>query len=108
MDNSIIFSIGIILGLVMDVTWWRIPYQKVEAGFEVLEHYHFAIILGMFTVISGSPIFAGMMVALFLGEWTQDHKFAMGSSHFRNSTIIGGILFAMLLAIEFGGSLIGL
>lgn len=108
MEEFSVFSIGIIIGLVMDVIWWKIPYQKIETGFEVVEHYHFGIILGIFTVISGSPIFAGMMIALFLGEWTQTNKFAMGSTHFKNSTIIGGILFGILAFITFGGSLIGL
>lgn len=103
-----IFAIGIIIGLIIDSVWWHLPYKKIEKGYEIMEHYHFALIVGMFTVITGNPIFAGIMVALFLGEWSQDHQFAYGSTHFKSSTIVGGLLFGILLAITFGWNLIGI
>lgn len=111
-DSSIIYAIGVVVGILIDVTWFSLPYKKIELGFEVLEHYHFGIIFGMFTVISGewmlAPIFAGIMTMLFIGEWSQNHKFARGSNHYKTSSIIGIILFIGLLFITFGGSLIGL
>ena len=85
------------IGLVMDTIWWRINYSKYEKGLEAHEHYHIGLELGIIGIILHQEIFTGLMVAFVLAEWSQDHPFALKSGHFKESTIIGIILFTILI-----------
>lgn len=66
---------------------------------EAHEHYHVGLELGIIGIILTSPIFIGLMVSFILAEWSQDHKFALGSSHFKLSTIIGISLFIVVVVL---------
>ena len=100
-----IFAISFILGLFIDVAWWNVNYKKYEKGLEAHEHYHIGLEIGILGVILSVfiPIFSsiamGLMVAFFLAEWSQDHKFALKSGHFKESSIIGIILFIAFIAL---------
>lgn len=100
-----IFAIGFILGLLIDVAWWNINYKKYEKGLEIHEHYHIGLEIGILGVILGAfiPIFSsiamGLMLAFILAEWSQDHKFALKSGHFKQSSIIGIGLFTLLVIL---------
>jgi len=88
-----LFVLGIILGLIMDVVWWNKSLDKYEKGFEALEHYHFGILAGIVGLFIYPEIFFGLMLALFISEWTQTHQFAYQSNHFKSSTLIGIVMF---------------
>lgn len=93
------FIMGLALGALLDVFWFNINYSKYEKGFEVFEHYHVGILLGMIGVIFSQPFFLGLFIILFVKESDQTHPFALGSDHFRNSTIIGLVTFICLLCV---------
>ena len=100
-----IFAIGFVIGLLIDVAWWNINYKKYEKGLEAHEHYHIGIevgilglILGIFVPIIGS-LSVGIMLSFILAEWTQDHKFALKSGHFKKSSIIGIGLFTLFIIL---------
>ena len=91
---------GFFIGLALDIGWWRINRSKYEKGLEAHEHYHIGFELGIIGAITGFPIFYGLMLAFVLAEWAQDHPFALKSKHFKESTIIGVILIAILITVE--------
>ena len=102
--------------MIFDTIWWKIDFKKVERGFEALEHYHFGIILMIGAVLINliyEPIswfLVGMGFVFIIGEWHQAveiHKkkvipgkpFAYGSSHFKQSSIIGAGLAIFLIIL---------
>lgn len=90
MIDILYLIIGIMIGLIIDTIWFNINYSKYERGFEVFEHYHAGILLiplGLFI----NPIFYGLGIGLFIAEWTQENKFAINSTHFKESCLIGGL-----------------
>jgi len=91
--------IGFFLGLVLDKFYQYKEINKYEKGFEYIEHYHFGLIAGIIGIITSIDIFTGLGMSLILAEWSQDHHFAYGSNHFKLSTIMGLILFAILIGI---------
>lgn len=95
------FAIGFMVGLVIDVAWWYFHFDKsnLDKRFKAHEHYHIGLELGIIGTLTNQPIFIGLMVAFFLGEWTQDHKFALKSGHFKASSVIGIVLFVILLIL---------
>ncbi len=103
--------------MIFDTVWWKINFKKVERGYEVLEHYHFGIILmigAVFINLIYEPIswlLIGMGFVFIIGEWHQSvqiHKkkvvpgkpFAYGSKHFKQSTAIGAGLTIFLIIIS--------
>lgn len=86
--------IGVMIGLVIDTVWFKVNYKKYEKGIEVFEHYHAGILL-LPLGIWLNPIFMGVGLGLFIGEWTQEHKFAINSGHFKESLLFG-VLFSIL------------
>ncbi len=109
MQELMIFY-GLFIGLIIDILWWKVPSLQKADKFEAHEHYHISLEFGIlfmmvysFTQAQESFIILGMAIAFLLGEWDQlkeivgvkvkpGHPFAMGSSHFKASTIIGLIL----------------
>jgi hypothetical protein len=83
------FVFGVLIGIFIDVLWWRAGIQKYEKGHEMWEHYHFGLIIGIFGVMLVQPVLLGIMVILVLKESSQKHPFAIKSSHFISSTILG-------------------
>ena len=91
------FSLGFILGLILDKVWFHINYSKYEKGFEVIEHYHFGLVCFVFGILFDLNFLFGLGLALNLAEWSQDHFFAYHSDHFKHSTIIGLGIFAVVI-----------
>jgi hypothetical protein len=83
------FILGVLIGIFIDALWWRSGIKKYEKGHEVWEHYHFGLIIGIFGIILSQPILLGIMIILVLKESSQDHPFAIKSTHFLVSTIMG-------------------
>jgi len=95
------FAIGFFIGLIIDVAWWHFGLDKssLDKKFKAHEHYHIGIEIGIIGILLQQPILQGVMFAFILAEWTQDHKFALQSGHFKQSTIIGIILFTAYVAL---------
>ena len=116
-STILVFCAGGVAAMIFDTYWWNINFKKVEKGFEVLEHYHFGIILMIAAVIvnlvydPAAWFLVGMGFVFIMGEWHQSveiHKgkvipgkpFAYGSKHFKGSTAIGVGLTGFLLIIS--------
>ncbi len=88
----------------MDFLWWKTGISKYEKRIEVFEHYHWGITLLVFLKIllklnEVFLSFAGTGIAFILAEITQEHPFALKSDHQLSSTIIGVILFILMVLI---------
>ena len=106
--NILIIStfLGFIISLILDRIWFNINYKKIDKGFEVLEHYHFGIILmGVGLIIISVPIISYVIFGAGMGfiysESKQLHYFAYKSGHFRNSSIIGVILLVIVISLVY-------
>jgi hypothetical protein len=88
------FVLGIMGALIIDTIWFNINYSKYERGLEQFEHYHAGILLIPFGLLI-NPLFLGLGLGLFIAEWEQKNKFAIKSSHFKYSTLIGGLCSAL-------------
>jgi hypothetical protein len=103
------FILGALVTCVVDTFWWEIDYKKAEKGLEWHEHYHVGlelVIVGMIIALFNefaAAILYGAGLLFILAEWRQvveikgnkvipGHPFAYGSSHFKISSIVGGIL----------------
>lgn len=90
--------IGFIIVTILDRRWFDVDHKKIEKGYEVIEHYHFGIILISIGIVifSSLPVLSYCMFGagggLIYHESKQKNYFAHKSSHFRNSSIIGCIL----------------
>lgn len=98
-DILILFIVGFIFGLGIDLMWWHTNIKKLEKGFEALEHYHFGILSLIIGVLIANPIPLGLGLALILKESDQAHPFAYLSEHFRKSSYIGIAMFILLAAV---------
>jgi len=86
--------LGFITVTILDRIWFDIPHKKIEQGFEIIEHYHFGIILLGMGIIACtiSPLSYFLLAAgmgLIYHEVKQDDYFACKSGHFRDSSVIG-------------------
>ena len=85
------FGIGILIGELMDFIYdWKINGRE---GIHCLEHYHWGILMLMIP----SPLVAGLGISLILDENRSSCRFAHGKSHFKRSSLIGVILFILLV-----------
>lgn len=90
--------LGVMTITILDRIWWNLDHHSIEKGFEVIEHYHWGIVLiGVgIVIIDYLPLVAyflfGAAMKLIYSEAKQKNCFAHKSNHFRNSTIIGVIL----------------
>ena len=113
-NTILLFCIGGVAAMIIDVVWWNIDYKKAEKGLEVFEHYHMGIILFIGAVLvnlvyqPASWFLAGMGLLFIAAEWHQSIEilnkkvipgkpFALGSKHFKGSTTIGVCLAIILL-----------
>ena len=98
--------LGFITVTMLDRRWLDINHRKIERGFEALEHYHWGIGLIVVAIATVSlPFvsycFLGAGMGLIYYEAKQEDYFAIQSSHFRSSTIIGIILTITAITIYF-------
>ena len=103
--------VGLFIAFIIDILWWtQKSFQKAEKGFEAIEHYHIGMGLAILYIIIShfsdsifNVIIIGTAIGFVLAEWSQSkeikgvkvipgHPFALGSSHFKLSTIIAIIL----------------
>lgn len=117
MIDLILLFFGLFVGLVIDIIWWVKPSLSKLDKFQAHEHYHVALeLLILFVIISyftNSPVslfILGAAVGFLLGEWDQlkeiknkkvipGHPFAYGSTHFKSSCVIGGILSGIAITL---------
>lgn len=98
------FFLGVLVGVTLDFLWWKTGISKYEKRIDVFEHYHWGIMLLLFMKILLKLnevffTFAGTGIAFILAEITQEHPFALKSDHQLSSTIIGIILFILMILI---------
>jgi hypothetical protein len=96
--------IGLAVGVAIDHLWTKTSINKYERRLEVLEHYHWGLVVLMLTkmlqIFSKLTFsFAGLASIFILLEVVQEHPFAVGSDHQVSSTIVGILLLAVLLLI---------
>jgi len=103
----LLLFVGLFIAFIIDILWWtQKSFQKAEKGFEAHEHYHIGlelvilyIIISHFSDSIFNVITIGAAIGFVLAEWSQSkeikgvkvvpgHPFALGSSHFKSSTII--------------------
>ncbi len=117
MIDLVFLFIGLFAGLVIDIIWWVKPVLSKSDKFQAHEHYHVSLELIILFVVTSyltdSPVsllILGAGIAFLLGEWDQlkeiknhkvvpGHPFAYGSTHFKSSCVIGGILLGILIAL---------
>ena len=99
--------LGFITVTILDKKWFEIDHKRIEKGFEIIEHYHFGIALigaGICTIVY-SPIIAffsiGAGMGLIYHEAEQDDYFAVQSSHFKSSSMIGVVLTGIVVGFYF-------
>ena len=123
--DLIFFVIGAFGAFLLDTYWWVKPsFSKYEKGVLVYhEHYHFGlelIIVGIVLILVSkefsiplSIVWSALVGAGFgfiMAEWRQivephkgtvtlGHPFAYGSEHFKQSTQIGVVIFAILVGL---------
>ncbi|QLH05421.1 hypothetical protein C5F49_08865 [Nitrosopumilus oxyclinae] len=121
--DLIFFVIGAFGSFLLDTYWWVKPsFSKYEKGVLVNhEHYHFGLELIIVAIalifvskefsIPLSIVWSALVGAGFgfiIAEWrqivethrgevTMGHPFAYGSKHFKESTQIGVVIFAILV-----------
>ena len=119
MIDLVFVFFGLFAALVVDIVWWVKPSLSKSDKFQAHEHYHVSLeLVILFVIISyftDSPVslfILGAAVGFLLGEWDQlkeiknkkvipGHPFAYGSTHFKASSLIGGILTAVALILVF-------
>ncbi len=84
---------------IIDRIWFLIDYKKAEKGLEVLEHFHYGIILMGISVISipyiplaATYALLGAATAFIYHESKQKNFFSYKSTHFKGSAVIGIVL----------------
>jgi len=94
-DIALAAVLGFLFITLIDRIWFRIDYKKVEKGLEVMEHYHYGLLLFAlapffieYSLITSFGLL-GMGTAFIYHESKQRNFFAHKSVHFKNSTIIG-------------------
>jgi hypothetical protein len=97
MIQVINFGIGFIVGAFINALWRRRGYDKPARA---MEHYHWAMILAIAEMFLENGVLVGIGSTLILDEcWGQDHPFAHGSDHFIESSIIGAVIFAIMMSL---------
>jgi len=97
-DLGIAGVLGFIFVTMIDRIWFKIDYKKAEKGLEILEHYHWGILL-----LAIAPFFInyslvtsfgllGMGTAFIYHEAKQKNFFSYDSKHFRLSALIGIVI----------------
>jgi len=105
LDFFLVSFIGFMVITLIDRVWFRIDYKKAEKGLEVLEHYHYGIVLLAilpFVMIHSQLLafgFFGAGAAFIYHESKQKNFFAHHSTHAKNSTIIGIILCVIAITL---------
>ena len=90
--------VGFITITILDKVWFKLDYKRIEKGFEIVEHYHWGIVLigAGIILLSYSPYLAyfaaGAGIGLIYHESRQKNYFAHKSNHFGSSSVIGIIL----------------
>ena len=88
-------AFGFLLGSVLDVIYSKFGFDKYKWRLEILEHFHW----GMILIATQIPFCIGVGIALIVGERFQDHPFSLGSGHERLSLAIGiGLVLGFVLA----------
>ncbi len=114
----VIVILGLFAALILDIWWWnQTRFKKADKKFEAHEHYHISLELLIIAILANyfiNPLLAyfviGASIGFFLGEWDQlkeiknkkvipGHPFAYGSSHFKESTIIGIVLIVIVVVL---------
>jgi len=84
---------------VIDFIWYG--FSKTELGLEVLEHYHWALLALIFSkFLPLECVLRTLGIYLLISEMLQTHPFAIKSTHFWPSTIIG-IVLALSLVLTY-------
>jgi len=84
---------------VIDFIWYG--FSKTELGLEVLEHYHWALLALIFSkFLPLECVLRTLGIYLLISEMLQTHPFAIKSTHFWPSTIIG-IALALSLVLTY-------
>ena len=111
------FILGTFLIMLVDTFWWHIDYKKAEKGLESHEHYHVGLELIMVAIIVDyfngfvSSFLYGAGFLFIAAEWRQaveimrgnvkaGHPFAYGSTHFKQSLVIG-IILTVIIILEY-------
>ncbi|WP_299292094.1 hypothetical protein [Nitrosopumilus sp.] len=123
--DLVFFVLGAFAAFLLDTFWWVKPsINKYEKGaLKNHEHYHFGmelIIVGIILIwvaneysIELSIVWSALIGAGFgfiIAEWRQivephkgtvtlGHPFAYGSDHYRQSTQIGVVIFAVMIGL---------
>ena len=117
MNELLLLFFGLFAALVIDIIWWVKPSFSKLDKFKAHEHYHISlelvilfIIVQYFTNSPFSVVIIGAAFGFLLGEWDQlkeivgktvkpGHPFAYGSSHFKTSSAIGGLLIGTIIIL---------
>jgi len=96
------FLLGLVVGIASDYLWRKMGISKYEGKLEVFEHYHWGLasLILMKTLLNSNILFTsflGLGALFILAELTQEHPFALKSSHQLSSTMIGIILCIFLV-----------
>ncbi len=99
--------LGFLFITIIDRIWFRIDYKKVEKGLEVMEHYHYGLLLFAlapffieYSLVTSFGLL-GMGTAFIYHESKQRNFFAHQSVHFKGSTIIGVTLAIIAIVLYF-------
>ena len=105
--------LGLVSGLVANAIWYYFNFfydaRRNPKAFgkyrhplaEIFEHYHHATILTILGFRFNQPFLLGFSAALFLDEGIgQQHKFALGSGHFRESLCLELIILSVWVLLE--------
>lgn len=111
-------ALGVLAVCIVDVWWWHIDHKKAEKGMEAHEHYHVGLELVIVSLIvqqfyaPAAWFAAAAGITFIVAEWRQVHEikngkvvpghpFAYGSTHFKQSTMIGVALLAVIVSLFF-------
>ena len=110
--NIPLLFLGFVAGLVANGVWYYYwaylgarkgkPLGKYGWGFlKYFEHYHWATILAILGFRLKLPFLVGVSIAWFADEGlAQQHKFALGSDHFRVSCVVEIIILLLWALAE--------
>ena len=78
------------------------PLGKYKwAVLSLFEHYHWATILAILGFRLNIPLLTGISSAFLIDEGVgQQHKFSMGSGHFRESMLIESLIILIWILVE--------
>lgn len=83
---------GLALAFLADAIWRAKFWGKDRGKLRVLEHYHWGLVLCTLGFALKKLIIVSAGFGLIIAEELQQHPFAMGSDHFKWSTILGFVL----------------